>query len=177
MRFQRAFGHRGQRDARRGRVWAADCFATRAPNLLSATTSSEQIVAFNTCFDFPPIPCPAAQGRVISVDQNGMPGMGDSFHPTLGGGVFGKVAFTSQASLITGVTGQQVYGTNVCFPCAVPAITPGTTPVVLVSADSSGTPMGGDYPALDIAGQFATFSSAGSGSTSGPTQIFLAAPL
>ena len=149
-------------------------FATRAPNLLPANTSNQQIVAFNTCFDVPPIPCSASKGGVISVDQSGMPGQGDSSHPALsGGGLFGNVAFTSQASLISGVTGQQVYATNVCFLCARPMF---ATPVVLVSADSTGKPMGGDNAALDLTGQFAAFSSMGPGATSGPTQIFLAAP-
>ena len=148
-------------------------FATRAPNLLPPNTASQQIVAFNTCFAVPPIPCSATVGGVISVDQNGMPGQGDSFHPALSG--FGSVAFTSQASLISGVTGQQVYGRTLCSPCAQPGPSP-WLPLILVSADSSGQPMGGDYSSLDPAGEFATFSSAGPGSTSGPTQIFLAAP-
>jgi len=146
-------------------------FATRAPNLLPANTSNEQIVAFNTCFDVPPIPCSATAGGVISVDQNGAPGQGDSFHPVFNG--FDRAAFTSQASLVSGATGQQVYATTVCFLCARPTF---ATPPVLVSADSSGKPMGGDNAAMDLTGQFSTFSSAGPGSTSGPTQIFLTAP-
>jgi hypothetical protein len=108
---------------------------------------------------------------VISVDQNGAPGNGDSFHPTLSG--FDRVAFASQASLISGVTGQQVYATTVCLPCARPSF---AIPPVLVSADSSGKPMGGDDAAMDLTGEFATFSSPGSSSTPSPTQIFLAAP-
>ena len=148
-------------------------FATRAPNLLPSNTANQQIVAFNTCFAVPPIPCISTGNRVISVDQNGMPGQGDSFHPTLSG--LGSVAFTSQASLISGVAGQQVYGRRVCSLCAQPGPSP-WLPLVLVSAESSGKPMGGDYSSLDATGEFATFSSAGPGSTSGPTQIFLAAP-
>jgi hypothetical protein len=149
-------------------------FATRAPNLLPPSTVNQQIVAANTCFAVPEIPCSVSKGGVISVDQNAMPGQGDSFHPTLSvGGLSGSVAFTSQASLISGVTGQQVYATNVCFICARPFF---ATPLVLVSADSSGKPMGGDNAALDLTGQFATFSSAGAGAPPGPTQIFLAAP-
>jgi hypothetical protein len=148
-------------------------FATRAPNLLPPNTSNQQIVAFNTCFAVPEIPCVASKGGVISVDQNGMPGQGGSSHPTITG--LDRVAFTSQASLVLGVTGQQVYGVNGSFPCAQAGPCPWMPPV-LVSVDSSGKPMGGDYAALDLAGQFATFSSVGPGSTSGPTQIFLTAP-
>jgi hypothetical protein len=112
---------------------------------------------------------------VISVDQNRMPGQGDSFHPTMVAGAFtGSVAFTSQASLVSGVTGQQVYATTFCLPCARPE--PSFAVPVLVSADSSGKPMGGDNAAMDLTGQFATLSSAGPGSSSGPTQIFLSAP-
>src|SRR5436309_2018925 len=37
-------------------------FATRAPNLLPANTSNQQIVSFNACFDLPPIPCSSAKG-------------------------------------------------------------------------------------------------------------------
>src|SRR5947207_5337692 len=151
-------------------------FATRAPNLLPAGTANEQIVAFNTCFAVPPIPCVATpSGGVISVDQNRMPGQGDSVHPTLRAGVFtGNVAFTSQASLISGVTGQQVYAVTFCLPCARPE--PTFTVPVLVSADSGGHPVGGDNAAVDLTGQFATFSSLGPSSTSGPRQIFLTAP-
>lgn len=46
----------------------------------------------------------------------------------------------------------------------------------LSGANSSGKPTGGDNAALDLTGQFATFSSVGPGSASRPTQIFLAAP-
>src|SRR6266566_3402306 len=143
---------------------------------MPAGTANEQIVAFNTCFAVPPIPCVATpSGGVTSVDQNRMPGQGDSFHPTLRAGVFtGNVAFTSQASLISGVTGQQVYAVTFCLPCARPE--PIFTVPVIVSADSSGHPIGGDNAAVDPTGQFATFSSLGPGSTSGPTQIFLTAP-
>lgn len=169
-----ANGHLGTGDSVTpavGLLGIVTVFATRAPNLLPANTSNEQVVAFNTCFAVPPIPCPATRGGVISVDQNGAPGQGDSFHPTLNG--FDRVAFTSQASLISGVTGQQVYATSVCVLVVAPSC---STAPVLVSADSSGKPMGGDDAALDLTGEFATFSSIGPGSTSGPTQIFLAAP-
>jgi hypothetical protein len=146
-------------------------FATRAPNLLPANTSNQQIFATSTCFGAPAVPCVAAAGGVISVDQNGLPGQGDSSNPTLGG--INRVAFTSQASLLSGVTGQQVYASNVCtffggLPCAP------TT--VLVSSDSGGKPVGGDHAAMEIMGEFATFSSAGLNATPGPMQTFLAAP-
>jgi len=146
-------------------------FATRAPNLLPANTSSEQIFLANTCFDVPPIPCSAQKGSVISVDQNGLPGQGDSFNPAFNGI---HVAFTSQASLISGVTGQQVYATGVC-PLLTGVSCPTTGPV-LASADSSGAPIGGDHAAIDLTNQFVTFSSTGPNSSSGPTEIFLAAP-
>ncbi|PYU50420.1 MAG: hypothetical protein DMG48_13985 [Acidobacteria bacterium] len=145
-------------------------FATRAPNLLPANTSNQQIVSFNACFDVPPIPCSSAKGGVVSVDQNGLPGQGDSSNPAFAGA---RVAFTSQASLISGVTGQQVYSSLVClFPSALPCpVTP-----ALVSVDSSGSPIGGDHAAIDLTNTFVTFSSPGAASASSPTQIFLAAP-
>src|SRR6266853_4000858 len=59
-----------------------------------------------------PNPCVASTGGVISVDQNGLPGQGDSSNPTLGG--TNRIAFTSQASLLSGVSGRQVYVGNVC---------------------------------------------------------------
>ena len=172
-----AMGHLGTGDSVTpavGTFGMLTLFATRAPNLLPPSTASQQIVAANTCFAVPPIPCSATQGGVISVDQNGMPGQGDSSHPTLGGG-FSTAAFTSQASLLSGITGQQVYATNICLLCVGPGPS-SVSPLVLVSADSSGKPIGGDNAALDLTGQFATFSSLGPGSTSGPTQIFLTAP-
>jgi hypothetical protein len=147
-------------------------FATRAPNLLPANTSNQQIFAANTCFDVLPILCSGAKGGVISLDQNGSPGQGDSLNPAFGGG--NRVAFTSQASLISGVTGQQIYAANVCLFFGVFTCTPRP---VLVSSDSNGKPMGGDHAAMDLASEFVAFSSAGPGSASGPTQVFLAAPL
>ena len=146
-------------------------FATRAPNLLPANTSNQQIFAANTCFSAPGVPCVASTGGVISVDQNGAPGQGDSSNPTLGG--LDRIAFTSQASLLSGVSGRQVFASDLCtsfggLPC------PPTT--VVVSADSSGKPTGGDHAAMEIRGAFATFSSAGPSATSGPVQTFLAAP-
>ena len=152
---------------------SAAVFATRAPNLLPANTTNQQIFAANTCFSVStnPNPCVASTGGVISVDQNGLPGQGDSSNPTLGGS--NRIAFTSQASLLSGVSGRQVYIGNVCasfggLPC------PPTT--VLVSSDSSGRPMGGDHAAMEVRGAFGTFSSAGANGASGPIQIFLAAP-
>ena len=145
-------------------------FATRAPNLLPANTSNQQIVSYNACFAVPPIPCSSAQGGVVSLDQNGLPGQGDSSNPAFAGA---RVAFTSQASLISGVTGQQVYSALIClFPSALPC----PASPVLVSADSSGNPIGGDHATIDLTNAFVTFSSLGSASASGPTQIFLAAP-
>jgi hypothetical protein len=146
-------------------------FATRAPNLLPANTSNQQIFAANTCFGGAQVPCVAATGAIISMDQSGLPGQGDSFNPALG--EVGRAVFTSQASLLSGVTGQQVYASNVCgftggFTC--------TLATVLVSSDSTGKPVGGDHPAMDLTGEFATFSSAGPSITPGPLQTFLAAP-
>jgi hypothetical protein len=146
-------------------------FATRAPNLLPANTTSQQIFEANTCFGATGDPCVPTTGGVISVDENGKPGQGDSFNPAFGGII--RIAFASQASLLTGVVGQQVYARDVCtFFGGVGC----PSSMVLVSVDSSGKPVGGDHVTMDYMDKFATFSSAGSSTTSGPTQVFLAAP-
>jgi hypothetical protein len=154
-----------------GTAGSITVFATRAPNLLPVNTSNQQILAASICFGAAPIPCVHASAAIVSIDGNGLPGQGDSFNPVSGG--FGRVAFTSQASLLTGVTGQQVYAKNVCTFSGGLGCGFG---LVLVSADSSGRPIGGDHAATDITERFAMFSSAGSSAASRPTQVFLAAP-
>jgi hypothetical protein len=73
--------------------------------------------------------------------------------------------------LLAGVGGQQVYATDgLCASFAGFSCAPS---LMLVSADSSGMPMGGDHAAVDIEDAFATFS--GGASAGGPAQVFLAA--
>jgi len=142
-------------------------FATRAPNLLPAGTGSQQILLQSECYSTNS-PCPAPQSVVVSVDSNGQPGQGDSSHPWAAAG---GVVFTSVASLLPGVTGQQVYEARVC-PVSIPCYPEFT---VLASTDSAGNPIGGDFGSGG--GPFAAFSTAGSGSGAGVPQVLLGAPL
>jgi len=142
-------------------------YATRAPNLLPAGNSSQQILVQTECYSTNS-PCPTPLTAIASVDSNGQPGQGDSSHPSASNA---GVVFTSLASLLPGVTGQQVYQTRVC-PVATPCI-PRTT--VLVSADSAGNPIGGDF--ASSAGPFVGFSTAGSSFGPGVPQALLSAPL
>ena len=142
-------------------------FATSAGNLLPSGATGPQIVGATVCVTLPgTTPCAPAGTRVLSVDQNGAAGNGASSNPSAAGA---KVVFTSQASLVSGVSGAQVYGTTMCIPpaaCAAP---------VLISADSAGAAIGGDFGAVG-GGGFAAFSTAGSASSPGVAQIFLAKP-
>lgn len=148
-------------------------FASRAPNLLPANTASQQILARNTCLNLPAGFTCAPSTQVVSVGQNGMPGQGDSSNPSLG--ARGVVTFTSLASLVSGVTGQQVYATGPCVSL-LPGAACLNSPVV-VSTNSSGAPIGGDHAAVDFPGLFVAFSSAGgAGASAGTPESFLAAP-
>ena len=142
-------------------------YATSAGNLLPSGASGPQIVGATVCVTLPgTTPCAASGTRVLSVDQNGLPGNGASSNPSAAGG---RVVFTSQASLLSGVSGMQVYGTTMCIPPAA------CTAPVLISADSTGTVIGGDFGAVG-GGGFTAFSTTGSAGSPGVAQIFLAAP-
>lgn len=141
-------------------------FASAAPNLLPQNAAAQQILGAQVCINLPTtVPC-APGLRVMSVNSNGQPGAAASSNPAAGGT---RVVFTSLASLLSGVTGQEVYG--------VPACAPGPCPFssTLISANSSGTAIGGDFGALG-AGGFAAFSTTGSAGASDIGEIFLAAP-
>ena len=142
-------------------------YATSAGNLLPSSATGPQIVGATVCVTLPgTTPCSVSGTRVLSVDQNGVPGNGASSNPSAAGG---RVVFTSQASLVSGVSGTQVSGTTMCIPPAACAA------LVLISADSTGAAIGGDFGALG-GGGFAAFSTSGSASSPGVAQIFLAAP-
>jgi hypothetical protein len=142
-------------------------YATSAANILPQNASGQQIVDANVCVTLPSTaPCGATGTRVLSVDQNGAPGNGASSNPSAAGS---RVVFTSLASLVSGASGQQVYGVTLCVP---PATCSATT---LISADSTGAAIGGDFGALG-GGGFAAFSTTGSAGASGIGEIFLAAP-
>ncbi|MGA8224515.1 MAG: IPT/TIG domain-containing protein [Candidatus Acidiferrales bacterium] len=149
----------------------AVAYATRAPNILPANTSNQQIVGTTTCLlqDILLLACQAPSVAIISVDQNGVPGAGDSSNPTTNGQSFG---FTSLASLMPNVSGQQVYGANPCI-FGAPSC---SANVKLVSADATGKAIGGDFAAMEPAGAFVTFSTTGSASSPGTSEVFLAAP-
>ena len=142
-------------------------YATSAANILPANATVQQIVDANVCVTLPStVPCGANGTRVLSVDQNGAPGNGASSNPSAAGA---RVVFTSLASLVSGASGQQVYGATLCVP---PATCSATT---LISADSTGAAIGGDFGALG-GGGFAAFSTTGSAGASGIGEVFLAAP-
>jgi hypothetical protein len=144
-------------------------YATRAPNLLPANASSQQIVGTTTCIleESAVLPCSPSNTIVVSVDQNGAPGQADSSNPSIGAG---KVGFTSFANLLPNISGQQVYASSSCI------LSGGDCTLTLVSADSSGEAIGGDFSAMEASGAFATFSTLGSSSSPGTAEIFLAAP-
>ena len=146
-------------------LFGAVVFATRAPNLLPSGVTSQQIVVHSECYS-PNGPCPTPQVFIASLDQNGQPGQGDSSSPSVS---LTGVAFTSLASLLPGVSGKQVYQTRVCL-VAAPCM-PQTT--VLVSTDSQGNPIGGDF--AFNAGLYVSFVSTGASSAPGVPQVLLAA--
>lgn len=148
----------------------AVAFATRAPNILPANTSSQQIVGATTCIieDMLLLSCAQSPAVVVSVDQNGVPGQADSSNPVIDEQTIG---FTSLASLLPNVSGQQVYVANTCV------VTGGNcTVVTLVSADKNGNPIGGNFAAMEGSGAFMTFATTGSASSPGTSEVFLAGP-
>ena len=141
-------------------------FASAAPNLLPQNAAAQQIFGAQVCVNLPTtVPCTPGL-RVLSVNSSGQPGAAASSNPSAGGT---RVVFTSLASLISGVSGQQVYGVPACAPG------PCSFTSTLISADKSGVPIGGDFGALG-AGGLAAFSTTGSAGALGTGEIFLAAP-
>jgi hypothetical protein len=143
-------------------------FASSAPDILPANATAQQIIGVTVCTTLPTtVDCTPSGDRVLSVDQNGVPGAAESLNPAVSG-TFG--VFTSQASLLAGVTGQQVYGVPICAaagPC------PGTA--TLISADPTGTAVGGDLGSIG-GGGMAAFYTTGSAGAPGIGEIFLAPP-
>lgn len=147
-----------------GNLFAA--FASAAPNLLPATTAAQQIFGAQVCVTLPTTVSCAPGARVLSVNASGLPGQAASSNPSAAGS---SVVFTSLANLLSGVTGQQVFGVPTCAPGPCSA-----TPI-LISADANGNAIGGDFGAVG-AGGLAAFSTTGSSGSPGVGQIFLAAP-
>jgi len=149
-----------------GFVGSIVAFATRASNILPANVSKQQIIATAPCIIEKTLElgCSQASSVVVSVDQNGVPGLEDSSNPAIDGE---KIAFTSLAALLPNVPGQQVYLGNSCL------LTNCTRTVTLVSSDANGNPIGGDFAAIEGAGSFATFATTGSSSSPGTSEIFL----
>lgn len=140
-------------------------YATRAANLLPANASGQQILGTNICIGIPSTgSCTPSGNLVLSVDQTGLPGQGDSSNPAIAGT---RAVFTSLAALVPGATGQQVYAANAC----IPPLAPCSASTTLISADANKSPLGGDFGAAG-GGGYAAFSTA----TSATPQIFLAAP-
>lgn len=141
-------------------------FASAAPNLLPQNAAAQQILGAQVCVNLPTtVPCTPGL-RVLSVNSSGQPGAAASSNPYAGGT---RVVFTSLASLLSGVSGQQVYGVRACAPSSCAA-----SPI-LISVNGSKTPIGGDFGALG-GGALAAFSTTGSAGASGTGEIFLAAP-
>jgi hypothetical protein len=145
-------------------------YATQAPNILPANTSSQQIIGVTTCLleDTLSLQCTPGSNVVISVDQNGVPGQGNSSNPTTNGQ---NVGFTSLATLLPNISGQQVYASI----CLLSGENCGSA-VTLVSADANGKPIGGDFAAMEAAGAFMTFSTTGSVASPGTSEVFLSDP-
>ncbi len=142
-------------------------FASAAPNLLPANTTTQQILGATVCVAMPStVACAPSGVHVLSVGPNGMPGQGASSNPAAAGT---RVVFTSLASLLAGVTGQQVYGVPVCAPGQC------STGATVISVNGTGTPIGGDFGSLGAEGM-AAFSTTGSSGAPGIGEIFLAAP-
>lgn len=147
-----------------GSLFAA--FASAAPNLLPATTTAQQILGVQACVTLPTTARCTPGSRVLSVNASGLPGQAASSNPSASGA---NVVFTSLATLLSGVTGQQVFGVPACAPGPCSA-----TPV-LISVDANGAAVGGDFGAMG-GGGLAAFSTTGSSGAPGVAQIFLAAP-
>jgi len=151
-----------------GLLATAVAFATRAPNILPPNTSSQQIVGATTCVieDTLALSCSTSPPFVVSVDQNGLPGRGDSANPAI---AFQEIAFTSVASLLPNVSGQQIYLANTCV------VSGGNCTVVsLLSADAVGHPFSGDFAAMEPSGDFVTFATRGSAMSPGTYEVCLA---
>ena len=140
-------------------------YATRAPNVLPANATGQQIVGTNICIGIPTtVGCTPSGNLLLSVDQNGLPGQGDSSNPAIAGT---SAVLTSLATLVPGVTGQQVYAANAC----IPPLAPCSASTTLVSADANSNPIGGDFGSVG-GGGYAAFST----STSATPQVFLSGP-
>jgi hypothetical protein len=148
-----------------GNLFAA--FASSAPNLLSNGASGQQILGETVCVTQPTtVACAPSGIRTYSVDQNGLAGVGTSSNPSAAGT---QLVFTSDATLLSGVSGQQVYGVPVCVTAGPCSIT-GT----LISAQG-GAAIGGEFGSLG-GGGMAAFSTTGAAGASGISEILLAAP-
>lgn len=141
-------------------------FASAAPNLLPATTAAPQIFGVQACLMLPTTVRCAPGVRVLSVNSSGLPGQAASSNPSASGP---NVVFTSLATLLSGVAGQQVFGVPACAPGPCSA-----TPT-LISADATGNAIGGDFGAVG-GGGLAAFSTTGSSGAPGVGEVFLAAP-
>ncbi len=143
-------------------------FASSAPDILPANATAQQVLGVTVCTTLPTtVACTPSGDRVLSVDQNGVPGTAASSNPAVSGTF---AVFTSQASLLAGVTGTQVYGVPVC---AAPGPCPGAA--TLISADPTGTAVGGDLGSIG-GGGMAAFYTIGISSEPGIGEIFLAPP-
>lgn len=145
-----------------GNLFAA--FASSAPNLLPANVTNQEILGGTMCVPMPTtVACTPSGLKVLSVDQNGAPGTAASSNPAASGT---GVVFTSLAALLPSITGQQVYGVQVCAGCS--------TTATLIS-QVGGTPVGGDFGSIG-GGEMAAFYTTGAPNASGIGEIFLAAP-
>jgi hypothetical protein len=142
-------------------------FASSSPNLLPANATGQQVLGTTVCVTLPStVACAPSGMRLLSVDQNGNPAVGASSNPSASGL---RVVFTSTATLLSNVTGTQVYGVPVCAGPGACPITP-----TLIS-EASGTALTGDFGAVG-GGGMATFYTTGSSGAPGIGEIFLAAP-
>lgn len=143
-------------------------YATHAQNLMTAASTSQQILATNICLGLPATTQCSPSGVLQLSETNANPpqaGNGDSSNPSVNGVT---AAFTSLATnLQSGVTTQQVYAATVCLPAMAPC-----QPTATVISASGGSNIGGDFAAVG-AGGFAALSSSGSTVAPGTPEIFL----
>lgn len=148
-----------------GNLYAA--FASSSPNLLPSNASGQQILGETVCPTMlTTVACSPSGVRLLSVDQNGVAAVGTNSNPSAAGT---RLVFSSDATLVSGATGQQVYGVPIC---AVIGQCPATPTLI---SQSGGSAIGGLLGSVG-GGGMAAFSTTGSSGAPGVGEIFLAAP-
>lgn len=148
-----------------GNLYAA--FASSSPNLLPDNATGQQILGQTVCVTMlTTVGCSPSGLRLLSVDQNGAPAVGASSSPSAAGT---RLVFSSDATLVSGASGEQVYGVPIC---AVIGQCPAKPTLI---SQSGGAAIGGLLGSVG-AGGMAAFSTTGASGAPGVGEIFLATP-